>query len=126
MIVWNKKSAGMGVGWRGQHELILWGLRGPARIPSKSLGNVLTIGRSGNPDHPTQKPDALLFELLSGTDSQGIVDPFMGSGTTGVAALRLGRRFFGIEIEPKHFATACRRIAQAARQPDLLIAETHA
>ena len=45
----------------------------------------------------------------------------MGSGTTGVAAVKLGRRFIGIEIEPKYFDIACRRIEAATRQPDLFI-----
>jgi len=48
-----------------------------------------------------------------------VLDPFMGSGTTGVACHRLGRRFVGIEIEPRYFDIACRRIEQAQRQRDL-------
>lgn len=48
-----------------------------------------------------------------------VLDPFMGSGTTGVAALKMGRPFIGIEIEPKHFETACRRIKDAQRQETL-------
>lgn len=50
-----------------------------------------------------------------------VLDPFMGSGTTGVAAVKLGRRFIGIEIEPKYFDIACRRIEEAAKQPDMFI-----
>jgi site-specific DNA-methyltransferase (adenine-specific) len=50
-----------------------------------------------------------------------ILDPFMGSGTTGVAAVKLGRRFIGIEIEPRYFEIAKRRITEALRQPDLFI-----
>jgi site-specific DNA-methyltransferase (adenine-specific) len=78
--------------------------------------------------HPTQKPMPLLLRWVGDFTDEGetIADPFMGSGTTGAAALRLGRRFVGIEIEEGYFRTACRRIAEAARQPDLLIAETHA
>ena len=115
MIVWNKGQPGMGVGWRGQHELIAYGLRGPAKAgPGK--GNVLSIGRSGNPDHPTQKPVLVLEELLKGSDSHMILDPFMGSGTTGVACANLGRKFIGIEIEPKYFDIACERIAAAYAQ----------
>jgi DNA modification methylase len=45
----------------------------------------------------------------------------MGSGTTGVAAVKLGRKFIGIEIEPKYFDIACRRISEALRQPDMFI-----
>lgn len=50
-----------------------------------------------------------------------ILDPYMGSGTTGVAAVNLGRKFTGIEIEPKYFEIACKRIADATRQQDLFI-----
>lgn len=50
-----------------------------------------------------------------------VLDPFMGSGTTGVACQKLGRRFIGIEIEPKYFDIACRRIEQAMAQPDLFV-----
>jgi site-specific DNA-methyltransferase (adenine-specific)/modification methylase len=50
-----------------------------------------------------------------------ILDPFMGSGTTGVAAVKLGKRFIGIEVEPKYFDIACRRIAEATKQTDLFI-----
>jgi site-specific DNA-methyltransferase (adenine-specific) len=52
---------------------------------------------------------------------QGWLDPFMGSGTTGVAAVKLGRKFIGIEIEPKYFDIACRRISEALKQPDMFI-----
>jgi len=48
-----------------------------------------------------------------------VLDPFMGSGTTGVAAVERGRRFIGIESDPHHFELACERIAEASRQPDL-------
>jgi site-specific DNA-methyltransferase (adenine-specific) len=74
-------------------------------------------------DHPTQKPIGVMkwaIEQLP-PSSTTILDPFMGSGTTGVAAVRLGRRFIGIEIEPRYFDIACRRIEEATRQPDLFI-----
>jgi site-specific DNA-methyltransferase (adenine-specific)/modification methylase len=79
--------------------------------------------------HPTQKPTALMswcLEQAKVQPGQLVADPFMGSGTTGVACMRHGARFVGIEIDEGYFRTACRRIAEAARQPDLLIAETHA
>ena len=56
------------------------------------------------------------------SDVRGVVvDPFMGSGTTGVACAKLGRKFVGIEIEPKYFDIACKRIEDAYKQPDLFI-----
>jgi site-specific DNA-methyltransferase (adenine-specific) len=75
--------------------------------------------------HPTQKPIRLVSEwvrLFSEAD-ETILDPFMGSGTTGIAALRQGRRFIGIERDPKYFDLACRRIAAALAQPELFKGE---
>jgi DNA modification methylase len=73
-------------------------------------------------EHPTQKPVALMkwcIDMLP--KPQTILDPFMGSGTTGVAAVQMGRDFIGIEREPKYFDIACRRIEEAQRQGDLFI-----
>ena len=70
--------------------------------------------------HPTQKPIALMEWCLGFLpDAQTILDPFMGSGTTGVACAKLGRKFIGIEIDPGYFDIACKRIDDAYRQRDL-------
>jgi site-specific DNA-methyltransferase (adenine-specific) len=70
--------------------------------------------------HPTQKPVGLMQWCLGFLPkAQTILDPFMGSGTTGVACVQLGRSFIGIEREPKYFDIACRRIEEAYRQPRL-------
>lgn len=69
-------------------------------------------------DHPTQKPVSLMIQLVAETDGR-VVDPFMGSGTTGEAALKLGRDFVGVEINPRYFDVAIRRIQSAAKQQDL-------
>ena len=70
--------------------------------------------------HPTQKPVALMEWCLGFLpNAQTILDPFMGSGTTGVACVNLGRKFIGIELEPKYFDIACRRIEEAYKQPRL-------
>lgn len=68
--------------------------------------------------HPTQKPISLVNKWLQQFTDGGetILDPFMGSGTTGVACANLGRKFIGIEIEPKYFDIACERITNAYRQ----------
>jgi site-specific DNA-methyltransferase (adenine-specific)/modification methylase len=82
--------------------------------------------RQGNEEryHPTQKPLEVMkwvIELCPKADT--ILDPFMGSGTTGVAAMQLGRKFIGIEREPKYFDIACQRIEQAVAQGQLFTPE---
>jgi site-specific DNA-methyltransferase (adenine-specific) len=72
----------------------------------------------GETAHPFLKPIALMQWCVERTKGHRILDPFMGSGTTGVAALRLGRQFIGIESEGRWFDVACRRIEAAARQPE--------
>lgn len=74
-------------------------------------------------DHPTQKPIGVMKWCIGHipAPAQTILDPFMGSGTTGVAAVQMGRKFIGIEREEKYFQIACKRIEQAQRQGDLFI-----
>ena len=81
-----------------------------------------TFPRRDGYDHPTQKPVSLMAWLIEQYTQPGdlVLDPFMGSGTTGVACVRTGRRFIGIEIDPGYFAIAQRRIAEAQLQPPLL------
>jgi len=73
-------------------------------------------------DHPTQKPIRVMercIELARIPPAATVLDPFMGSGTTGVACANLGRWFIGIEIEPRYFDIACERIRRAYEQPRL-------
>lgn len=76
-----------------------------------------------NAQHPTQKPIELISEWvrLFSDFGESILDPFMGSGTTGVACAKLGRKFIGIEIDETYFDIACKRIEAAYRQPDLFV-----
>lgn len=98
--------------------------RGKDRIFSHLWKGVLkgsekTGGKSQERWHPTQKPVALMRWCIEQTSSETILDPFMGSGTTGVACVQLGRGFVGIEIDHGYFDIACRRIEEAYRQPRL-------
>lgn len=83
------------------------------------------IRQHGEPrgDHPTQKPIGVmrwcLSHLPAGTKT--VIDPFMGSGTTGVACVQAGLAFIGIEREARYFDAACRRVAEAHRQPDMFV-----
>jgi site-specific DNA-methyltransferase (adenine-specific) len=74
--------------------------------------------------HPNEKPIELIQWCVETLSREGdtILDPFMGSGTTGVACARLGRAFIGVEIEPRYFDIACRRIEAAQKQADLFVA----
>lgn len=69
--------------------------------------------------HPTQKPVQVMLWCLGFLPAaQTILDPFMGSGTTGVACVKLGRKFIGVELEERYFQIACKRIEDAYKQPD--------
>lgn len=76
-------------------------------------------GRQG--EHPTEKPVPLMMDIVADftQHEQRVLDPFMGSGTTGVACVRLGRAFTGIEQNPQWFDLSCRRIEEAYKQPRL-------
>jgi len=91
-------------------------------VPNINAGCVSTGERLTNADgsvaHPSQKP-LQLMELLLRVNPKSVLDPFMGSGTTGVACVRAGRVFIGIEREPKYFDIACKRIEQAHAQGQL-------
>jgi site-specific DNA-methyltransferase (adenine-specific) len=120
LIVWNKDALGIGTGFRAQHEMIMLFAKGTPNYFNLSHGNVLTVKKvpSSQRQHCTEKPVELFYPLLTVLSPEGgtILDPFMGSGTTGVACENTGRRFIGIEIEEKYFDIACRRVDQAVSQ----------
>lgn len=128
-LVWDKAHWKMGdLRYYGsQLEDVLFCRKGtPTMHYQKRRGNILRYSSSwlpeGQYDHPTQKPERLMADyILDGTqDGDAVLDPFMGSGTTGVACVKTGRKFIGIEIDPAHFATACRRIESAYAESPLL------
>lgn len=123
MIVWDKGFGGMGARWKAQHELICWGTKVVSEMGA-GHGNVISVSRSGNEHHPTEKPHALITTLISNAEGESVMDPFMGSGTAGVVCAQLGRRFVGCEIDPQHFETACKRIEAAYAQPRLFAEPT--
>jgi DNA modification methylase len=94
--------------------------------PDRHLGSYPTIlysvATAEKVGHPCNKPLSWMMWLVGLASREGyvILDPFMGSGTTGVACERLGRRFIGIEKEPKYFDIACRRIEDAMNAEPLL------
>jgi site-specific DNA-methyltransferase (adenine-specific) len=83
------------------------------------MGNTAAMGSQKQVDHPTPRPlDTMMF-IISMFSWQTIFDPFMGSGTTGIACMKLSRDFTGCELEPKYYSTAEKRIKSAALQPSL-------
>lgn len=132
VLIWDKGGAlGMGaldIPWKPDHEEIY--VLGKGFIGRRDCGSVIycppvqSMARNGRL-HPTEKPVQLMMSLLRKVP--GVVcDPFMGSGSTIVAAARMGRPAIGIEIDPKHYETACRRVAEALRQPDMFEETPHA
>jgi len=91
-------------------------------FPKQRPTDVIEYPRTNNEFHPTEKPIGLMCKFVEWT-SGTILDPFMGSGTTGVAAIQMGRKFIGIEREQKYFDIACKRIEQAISQPQLFAHE---
>jgi len=115
-LVWDKKQRGT---WTTGHTELAWSnIDQPIRAYSLSQ----VEAHSGMDKlHPTQKPLEVMLWCLEFVKSETICDPFMGSGTTGVASVKRGRKFIGIETDQKYFDVACRRIEDAYRQPDMFI-----
>lgn len=128
-LAWSKlypAPAPPGSGWPSGAELCLYWFK-PGRqwnhngknCPRSNVihADSYRFGQPGKVDHPTQKPLECVEPLIVASSPQGgvVLDPFMGSGTTGVACIQTGRQFIGIEKEPKYFEIACRRIEQAWR-----------
>lgn len=123
-LVWAKTHFGMGTYWRNQHENIVFASNGmPSEMLDHGKGSVLSF--SNVPPaarvHPTEKPVWLLRDLIEAIPGETVFDPFMGSGSTGVAAVKSSRAFVGCEINPQHFDTACKRIDEAYRQGDFFV-----
>ena len=106
------------------HEWVLVIAKPGFRLRDKAAsgaGDVWYIPQESNTDHPAPFPVGLPLQILETTVPGRVLDPFMGSGSTGVAAVKRGLPFAGIEIDPKHFDTARRRIGEAMKQEDLFV-----
>lgn len=116
LLVWDKKRIGMGKPFRKRHENIFYANRG-APIVNGTMSHIPTVLEYPlkKEFHGAEKPADLCQQLIEElTPKNGLVaDLFMGSGTTGVAAVRAKRRFVGIELDPGYFETAQRRIQAA-------------
>lgn len=125
VAVWNKGTAiPQPNAFLAQCEFMTWGTNGPREVDYKGgayLRGCFDIEAPKQREHITQKPVPLMQEVLQIVPPGALVlDPFMGSGTTGVAAVQMGRRFIGVEMNREYFEIACRRIEQAQAQGSLL------
>jgi site-specific DNA-methyltransferase (adenine-specific) len=112
-LVWLKRNDDAFGSFLSDAELA-WMSRGHGTYCRRDLSNTAIASTR---QHPTQKPVGIMEWCLGFVPkAKTILDPFMGSGTTGVACMNLGRKFIGIEIEKKYFDIACERIDNAQRQ----------
>jgi len=126
-IIWDKVHFGMGYQFRNQHEFIVLASKGKPRPPARrDVGNVISIPREQAENHPTEKPVGLLEILISALTAKGEIvgDFFVGSGSTVVAAIRLGRHFYACDINPDYVQIARQRAAAAKAQPFLFEVES--
>jgi DNA modification methylase len=125
LLVWDKEGIGPGgPRWlRPAYELVAYMSVGKFAIPNRGLPDIWRYKWSSQREsgHPAEKPVSLILEILKQTPSKAILDPFMGSGTTLVACQKLGRFGTGIELDPDYFEIACKRVEEAANQPDLFV-----
>jgi DNA modification methylase len=114
MLVWDKMQMGMGMPFRNQHELCLFGSKIAGKIGNGNTPNVLSVKRDREAEHATPKPIELINKMLLQIESGNVIDPFLGGGSTMVAAHQLKRKCFGMELDPKY----CQVIVDRMRKLD--------
>ena len=117
-LIWDKEN---GANDFADGEMAWTNLDKAMRIKRYMWNGMLRANKEPRGDHPTQKPVGIMEWVISHlpNDVQTIIDPFMGSGTTGVACMKMEKQFVGIERERKYFDIACKRIEDAQRQERL-------
>lgn len=122
MIVWDKGSPGMGVGWRTQHELVMFGTKSAGKFDNhKAQGNVIQCARTGNKLHATEKPVELIAKILAVTDFvKRVYEPFNGSGTTMVACEQERRDCYSMEMDEEYCAVTLERMSLLGLTPELI------
>ena len=117
LIVWDKERIGMGGMWRRQYELIIHGRINPYSEKSGDA-DIVRCAPVRDKIYQSEKPIELIKKFINKNNKldRVVLDPFMGSGTTGVACVQTGRDFIGIEIDKGYFEIAEKRIAEAQMQ----------
>ena len=120
-LVWDKRSIGMGYHYRARYEFILFFEKGKRRLSDLGVADVIAVPRVHR-GYPAEKPPAVSEVLINQSSQAGevVADPFMGSGSVGVAAARLGRRFIGTDLNPEAVRLTAQRLREFGdgRVPD--------
>ncbi|MDO8795873.1 MAG: site-specific DNA-methyltransferase [Vicinamibacterales bacterium] len=128
-LVWDKRSIGMGYHYRARYELILFFEKGKRKLNDLGIADIISVPRIRG-GYPAEKPPEVAEVLIGQSSYKGdvVADPFMGSGSVGVAAARLERRFLGNDLNPEAVVIAAQRLREfgvgrvpaevAAQQPD--------
>jgi site-specific DNA-methyltransferase (adenine-specific) len=131
-LVWDKKTIGMGYHYRARYEFILFFEKGKRKLNDLGIADVIAVPRIHR-GYPAEKPVEVSEVLITQSSQPGelVADPFMGSGSIGVAAVKLGRRFIGTDLNPEAVRLSAERLGEygegrkpadlpLATQPDLL------
>jgi DNA modification methylase len=123
--IYQPASTGLQPWGRADAQPILYYGKSPFggnELPGQKCSHILTESPEAN-GHPCPKPIKFWTKIVAAAsrDAETVLDPFMGSGTTGVACIALGRKFVGIELDPAYFEIAIKRLADALKQTDLFI-----
>src|SRR4029079_8807017 len=112
-LVWDKKTIGMGYHYRARYEFILFFEKGKRRLNNLGVADVINVPRVHR-GYPAEKPPAVSEVLINQSSIAGelVADPFMGSGSVGVAAVRAGRRFAGTDVNPEAVRLTADRLRQ--------------
>jgi site-specific DNA-methyltransferase (adenine-specific) len=112
-LVWDKRTIGMGYHYRARYEFILFFEKGKRRLNDLGVADIISVPRIRG-GYPAEKPAEIAEVLVRQSSEQGdvVADPFMGSGSVGVAAARLGRRFLGNDLNPEAVRIAAHRLRE--------------
>ena len=124
ILIWEKNNTSMGDlkgDYAPKYEMILFATKGRRLLNGRRDANILKFSRTGNRLHPTQKPEQLISYLINKSSEKDeiVYDPFVGSGTTALSALNLGRRYIGSEINEDYYKISLDRIKQMEEQGTL-------